>query len=52
MREFRRVKIYPEIGPAFYIFVPDEVEDTDLYLDDHLKNVVSWDEAEGGFYAP
>ena len=42
---FRKVKIYPSIGPAFYVLVPDEVEDIDEFLDDHLKNVEGWSEA-------
>ena len=41
----RKVKVYPEIGPAFYVIVPEDVEDIDLFLDDHLKNVASWDES-------
>lgn len=46
MREFRRVKVYPETGPAFYVLVPDDVEDVDAFLEDHLNNVTAWDEAE------
>lgn len=40
---FLKIKIFPEIGPAFYILVPDDVEDIDAFLDDHLINVQEWD---------
>lgn len=46
MSGYLKVKVYPETGPAFYVLVPEEVEDIDLFLDDHLKNVASWDEAQ------
>ena len=46
MEEYLRIKVFPEIGPAFYILVPAGVEDIDAFLDDHLKNVASWDEAK------
>jgi len=45
MSGYLKVKVYPETGPAFYVLVPDEVEDIDEFLDEHLKNVSNWDEA-------
>lgn len=42
---YLRVKVYPDIGPAFYVLVPEEVEDIDEFLDDHLTNVSEWEEA-------
>lgn len=40
------VKVFPCEGPAFYVGVPESVDDIDLFLDDHLKNVNYWEEAE------
>lgn len=47
---YLKVKVYPDIGPAFYVLVPDEVEDIDEFLDEHLKNVSECGEAfwQGG----
>ena len=42
---YLKVKVYPDIGPAFYVLIPDEVEDIDAFLDEHLQNVASWGEA-------
>lgn len=42
---YLRIKVYPDIGPAFYVLVPEEVEDIDEFLYDHLKNVSEWEEA-------
>ena len=44
--EYITVKIYPIIGPVFYVDVPESVEDIDLFLDDHIKNVEFWEVAE------
>lgn len=41
--EYLTVKIYPTIGPVFYVDVPESVEDIDLFLDDHIKNVEFWE---------
>lgn len=44
--EILTVKIYPSVGPVFYVGVPESVEDVDLFLDEHLKNVEFWEVAE------
>ncbi len=40
------IKVFPSAGPAFYVGVPEDVEDIDLFLDEHLKHVDFWEEAE------
>lgn len=45
MSGYLKVKVYPDFGSEFYVLVPEEVEDIDEFLDDHLKNVSEWDEA-------
>lgn len=42
---YLRIKVYPDFGPAFFVLVPEEVEDIDEFLEDHLKNVSEWEEA-------
>ena len=44
--EYMTVKIYPTIGSVFYVCVPESVEDIDLFLDDHIKNVEFWEVAD------
>ena len=44
--EYLPVKIYPSIDKPFYVLVPESVDDIDLFLEDHLKNVEFWEEAE------
>ncbi len=44
-RNFRFSEVVTEEGILFVVGVPDEVEDTDLFLDKHLNDVVSWGEA-------
>ena len=46
MNGYQKIKVYPSIGEAFYVMVPDSVEDIDEFLEDHLINVEEWDTAE------
>lgn len=42
------VKVFPTSGSAFYVGVPESVDDVDLFLEDHLKDVDFWEAAEQG----
>lgn len=44
--EILTLKVYPTIGVPFYVGIPESVEDIDLFLDDHLKNVEFWEVSE------
>ena len=37
------VKVFPSIGPAFLMEIPEDVEDVDAFMDDHLINVEFWE---------
>lgn len=37
------IKIYPEVGPAFYAEVPANISDIDEFLNTYFKNVDSWE---------
>lgn len=41
--EYLRIKVFPSTGPAFYVLVPESVDDVDLWLDDHLQDVEFWE---------
>ena len=43
----RFVKVFHSEFPDFVIVVPDEVEDTDKYLDAILHGAAGWGEAKG-----
>ena len=40
------IKVFPSEGPVFYVGVPETVEDIDMFIEDHLRNVEFWEEAE------
>ena len=46
--EYLSVKVFPSVGPVFYVLVPESVEDIDLFLDEHLTDVEFWETAEDG----
>lgn len=43
MGEYLKIKVFPEIGPVFYVLVPESVEDIDAFLEDHLQNAEFWE---------
>lgn len=44
--EFMKIKIYPEIGDAYYILLPNTVTNIDAWIDENLKFVDSWEDDE------
>lgn len=44
--EYLTVKVFPSVGPIFYVLVPESVEDVDVFLEEHLKDVEFWETAE------
>ena len=46
MNEIYFVKVFPTFGPAFVVGVPEHVDDVDMFLEDHIKNIDFWEPLE------
>ena len=46
MNELYFVKVFPATGDCLIIGVPEHIEEVDLFLSDHLKNVDFWEPLE------
>ena len=44
--EFMKIKIFPEIGDAYYVLIPENITNIDAWIDENLKFVDSWEDDE------
>ena len=42
--EFMKIKIFPEIGDAYYVLIPESIEDIDAWIDENLNFVDFWED--------
>ena len=42
--EFMKIKIFPEFGDAYYVLIPESVEDIDAWIGKNLDNVDFWED--------